>query len=108
MLKGIHLGQVATKEFLDKAIIGVTSISLLTILAPLNKMLCCTKSRLQSFFGSSVVRGELLGTFLSSFLFLANHLIALNFRGITAHRKTEIIAVGLCNGIRIIGRKLVC
>ncbi len=68
MLKEIHLGQVATKEFLDIGEIGVTSISLLAILAPLNKMLCCKKSRLQCLSGSSVVRCELLGTFLSLIL----------------------------------------
>ncbi len=37
MLKGIHLDQVAIKEFLDIGIIGVTSISLLTVLVPLKK-----------------------------------------------------------------------
>ncbi len=55
MLKGINLGEVTTKEFLDVGVIGVTSITPLAILAPLNKMLCCTKSRLQFLSGSSVV-----------------------------------------------------
>ncbi len=71
------------------------------------KMLYCTKSRLQCLSGSSVVWGELLGTFLSSYLFLDNHLIALGFCRSTAHRKTEVTNVGLCYGVRIIGGKLV-
>ncbi len=67
----------------------------------------CTKFRLQCFSGSSVVWSKLLGTFLSSIFLLPKHLIELNFCGITAHRKTKVTTVGLCNDMRIIGRKLI-
>ncbi len=65
------------------------------------------KSRVQCFSGSSVVQGELLGTFISSDLFVVNHLIMLDFHKSKAHRKAKIVAVILCHGVRFIGGKLV-
>ncbi len=78
MLNGIHLGQVATKEFLD-------CYQHQPPCHPYSseQMFCCTKSRLQCFSRSSVVLGKLLGTFLTFFLLVDNHLIALIAMGVT-------------------------
>ncbi len=67
------------KRILVYKCIGVTSISLIAILDPLNKMICCTKSRLQNFRVSSVVQGKRFEIFISSILFLVNHLILLDY-----------------------------
>ncbi len=101
MLKGIHLGKVAAKQFLNIGVIGVVSISLLTLLALLNKTPCCTESRLQCFSGNSAVWGKLLVTPISTIFFHDNHMIMLDFHRGMAHR------ISLCNCVRFIGGTLV-
>ncbi len=76
ILKGIYFGQVAVKEFLN-----VGCIDFLTIVAPMNKVISCSNSRLQLFIFSSAVQGELLGNFLFYILFLDKHLIIFDFHG---------------------------
>ncbi len=72
-----------------------------------SEQLWFTNSMLRLFSGSIVVQGKLLGTFFSSIFFLDNHLIMFDFCGSMDYRKEKIVAVGLCNGIRFIQRKLV-
>ncbi len=76
--------------------IAVTSISYLAIIAPLNKMFCVTKFRLQ----------YLLVTFLSAILFLDNLLIMLGICGNMAHWKEKWLLLP-ANGVGFIWRTLV-
>ncbi len=97
VIKGIHYAVV----------IGVTRITLLAIIAPLNKMLCCAKSRLQCFRSISVVWGKLLGTFISYIFVLDSNLIILDFHWSTSNWKAKICVVSLHNDVRFKGRKFV-
>ncbi len=102
MLKGIHLGQVTTIEFLNVGSIGISSISLLAILAPLNKILSCSKSEWHCFCGRSGVWDKLLGSVVVSNFILNNPLIMLYFCNIMACGKTVVMAVCLCRGGKLV------
>ncbi len=70
------------KNFWEEVYLVFLALPSFPILAPLNKIIGCTKSWLQGFGGDSVFQIKLLRTSIYFILFLENHLLDMIFANV--------------------------